>query len=75
MLPDTLALATIRIGREILCIPYAGFFISFILHISLGSSAQKMLKRGSMFCWTIKLKESMNKQTISAFVPEDALLI
>ena len=28
--------ATIRIGREIRCLPYAGFFIVFIKYIFLG---------------------------------------
>ena len=31
--------------------------------------------RGTMLCWTLKLKDVLNKQIISASVPEAAVLI
>ena len=35
----------------------------------------KNKKGGIMFCWTLRLKEVLNKQILSASVPEAAVLI
>ena len=35
----------------------------------------EMVKRGTLFRWTLKLKEVLNKQILSASVPEAAVLI
>ena len=32
-------------------------------------------QRGTMFCWTLKLKLILNEQILSASVPENAVLI
>ena len=36
---------------------------------------QLKTQRGTMFCWSLKLKEVLNKQILSVSVPEAAVLI
>ena len=47
------------------------FFSSFFCF----KTAQNSTKRGTMFCTTLKLKEVLNKQILSASVPDAAVLI
>ena len=58
--------------KQINYIPFIAFWSiirrrkkDFLLHF----------KRGPIFCWTLKLKEVVNKQILSAFAQEAAVLI
>ena len=48
--------------------------LNTILHNSK-TDGETVVKRGTMFCWTLKLKEVLNKQILSASVLKAAVLI